>query len=223
MNDTILVVAAHADDEVLGCGGTIARHVAEGCSVHVVFLADGVTSRPGAERLELQARSSATKRAQAILGVSHIHSFELPDNRMDTLPLLDVIQKLEPIIDELIPDLIYTHHYGDLNVDHRITHQAVITASRPVPGRSVKEIRCFEVLSSTEWSAPTFASFEPNIFVDVSAFLDLKLAALASYNYEMRDCPHSRSIAHAKVLAQHRGYCVGLQAAEAFALVRKVF
>ena len=222
MNDTVLVVVAHADDEALGCGGTIVRHVAEGCKVHVVFMADGVTSRPGAERAELQARLSAARRAQAILGVSHIHSFGLPDNRMDSLPLLDVIQQLEPVIEDVRPSLVYTHHYGDLNVDHRITHQAVMTACRPVPGHSVKEIRCFEVLSNTEWGGDAFPPFVPNIFVDISAYLDVKRAALAAYEDEMRGVPHSRSAVHAEVLARHRGYCVGLQAAEAFALARKV-
>jgi LmbE family N-acetylglucosaminyl deacetylase len=222
MNETVLVVAAHADDEALGCGGTVARHVAEGYIVHVVFMADGVTSRSGAERAELEARLSAAQRAQAILGVSHIHSLELPDNRMDSLPLLEVIQHLEPIVEELRPHLVYTHHHGDLNVDHRITHQAVMTACRPLPGHSVKEIRCFEVLSNTEWGAPAFAPFEPNIFVDISAYLDVKQAALAAYQGEMRDVPHSRSAVHAEVLARHRGYCVGLQAAEAFALARRV-
>jgi LmbE family N-acetylglucosaminyl deacetylase len=222
MNDTILVVAAHADDEALGCGGTIARHVAEGCKVHVVFMADGVTSPPGAERAELQARLSAARRAQVILGVSHIHSFGLPDNRMDSLPLLEVIRQLEPVIEELRPHLVYTHHHGDLNVDHRITHQAVMTACRPVPGHSVKEIRCFEVLSNTEWGAPAFAPFEPQIFTDISAYMDVKRAALAVYESELRAPPHSRSAAHSEILARHRGYCVGLQAAEAFTLARKV-
>lgn len=222
MNDTVLVIAAHADDEVLGCGGTIARHVAEGCKVHVVFMADGVTSRPGAEPGELQARLSAAHQAQVILGVCQTRSLGLPDNRMDSLPLLEVVQQLEPVIEEVHPSLVYTHHHGDLNVDHRITHQAVMTACRPVPGRSVKEIRCFEVLSSTEWGA-AYAPFEPDIFVDISAYLDVKRAALAAYGGEMRDAPHSRSVAHVEVLARHRGCCVGLQAAEAFALARKIY
>lgn len=222
MNKTILVIAAHADDEVIGCGGTIARHVAEGCSVHVVFMADGVTSRPGVEPGELQVRQSAAQQALAILGVHHTQSLGLPDNRMDTLPLLEVVQQVEPIINQVRPHLIYTHYHGDLNVDHRITHQAVMTACRPVPGLTVKEIRCFEVLSSTEWGAPAFAPFEPEIFVDISCYLDIKCAALEAYGGEMRDVPHSRSVAHAEILARHRGHCVGLKAAEAFVLARKV-
>ena len=222
MSEKILVIAAHADDEALGCGGTIARHVAEGCSVHVVFMADGVTSRPEAEPGARQARLVAARQAQAILGVRQTRSLGLPDNRMDTLPLLEVVQQLEPIIEEVRPHLVYTHHHGDLNVDHRITHQAVLTACRPVPGHSVKEIRCFEVLSSTEWGAPAFTPFEPDIFVDISAYMDVKYAALTAYGEEMRDVPHSRSAAHAEVLARHRGHCVGLQAAEAFTLIRKI-
>lgn len=222
MSKTILVIAAHADDEVIGCGGTIARHVAEGCSVHVVFMADGVTSRPDAETGEPQVRQFAAQQALAILGAHHTQSLGLPDNRMDSLPLLEIVQQLEPIINQVCPHLIYTHYHGDLNVDHRITHQAVMTACRPVPGQSVKEIRCFEVLSSTEWGGPAFTPFEPEIFVDISSYLDIKCAALAAYGCEMRDEPHSRSIAHAEILARHRGHCVGLKAAEAFVLARKV-
>lgn len=218
----VLVVAAHADDEVLGCAGVIARHAAEGCCVQVVLIADGVTSRAGAQAEALRSREAAARRAHAILGVSITSHLGLPDNRLDTLPLLDVVQPLEAIIEKFRPHLIYTHHHGDLNVDHRITHQAVMTACRPLPGGCVREIRCFEVLSSTEWGAPAFAAFTPNIFLDIGAYLDLKLAALEAYEEEMRAVPHSRSVVHAEILARHRGYSVGLAAAEAFVLARSV-
>lgn len=218
----VLVVAAHADDEVLGCAGAIARHVAEGHRVQVVLLADGVTARACAQAEELQSRESAAARAHAILGVSKTIHLGLPDNRLDTLPLLDVVKPLEAIIEEFRPYLVYTHHHGDLNVDHRVALHAVMTACRPLPGSSVKEIRCFEVLSSTEWNAPAFAAFQPNLFVDISPYLDRKLAALQAYEEEMRAVPHSRSIVHAEILARHRGHCVGLAAAEAFVLARGI-
>lgn len=222
MNKKILVVAAHADDEALGCGGTIARHVAEGDHVCVVFMADGVASRAQVDQAELQRRNQARDAALDIQGVTHWHALDFPDNRMDSVPLLDVVQALEPIIEQVQPVRVYTHHNGDLNVDHRITHQAVMTACRPVPGSSVREILAFEVMSSTEWATPVVAPFVPNVFVDISDYLPKKLEALTAYDMEMRPAPHSRSVAHIEALALHRGNCVGLDAAEAFEMVRVV-
>jgi LmbE family N-acetylglucosaminyl deacetylase len=222
MNKTILVVAAHTDDEALGCGGTIARHVAEGDTVYAVFLADGVTSRPNANDEELKQRSAAAERAHEILGIKKAYMLSFPDNRMDSIPLLDIVQKLENVFAEVQPQVVYTHHNGDLNVDHRITHQAALTACRPVPGCSVKEIYAFEVLSATEWSTPGTTPFNPNVFIDISSYLEIKLQALAAYKLEMREEPHARSLANARRLAEFRGSCVGLEAAESCSLVRKI-
>ena len=222
MSKVVVVVAAHADDEVLGCGGAIARHVFQGDVVHVVFMSDGVASRAENSPVDLQRRNQARDKALGILGVTHCHALDFPDNRMDGVPLLDVVQALEPIIDRVRPERVYTHHNGDLNVDHRITHQAVMTACRPLPQSSVREILAFEVISSTEWATPALAPFLPNAFVDITDYLPRKLAALAAYHMEMRPEPHSRSVAHAEVLARHRGSCVGLKAAEGFVLARFV-
>jgi LmbE family N-acetylglucosaminyl deacetylase len=215
-----LVVAAHPDDEVIGCGGTIARHVAEGDCVHVVLMADGVGSRGTDSSNGLRQRNQACGEALNILGVTGWHALAFPDNCMDSLPLLDVVQSLELIIKRLQPMTIYTHHHGDLNVDHRVTHQAVMTACRPVPGSSVREVLTFEVMSSSEWATPGVAPFEPNVFVDISDYLPKKLEALAAYDMEMRSAPHSRSVAHIEALARHRGNCVGLKSAEAFVVLR---
>lgn len=222
MSEKILVVAAHADDEVLGCGGTIARHVAKGDRVHVVFMADGVGSRGDNESNELIFRNCARDKAMKILGVEKWFSLNLPDNRMDSVPLLNVVKALEPIIEQVQPARVYTHHHGDLNVDHRIAHQAVITACRPLPGSSVREILAFEVMSSTEWATPGVAPFVPNVFVDISDYLPKKLEALAAYELEMRPAPHARSVANVESLARQRGNCVGLEAAEAFNVVRLI-
>lgn len=222
MNRTVLIVAAHTDDEALGCGGTIARHVAEGDMVHAVFMADGVSSRPNVAANDLARRMSAAKRAHKTLGFQRVHYLGLPDNRMDRLPLLDVVQALEAVIQAVAPQVIYTHHHGDLNIDHRITHQAVITVCRPLPGGAVREIYGFEVLSSTEWASPQQAPFVPNVFVDISDFLKIKRKALQAYQLEMRPAPHSRSIEHAEHLARHRGYTAGVAAAEAFVAIRLV-
>lgn len=220
MSKNVLVVAAHTDDEALGCGGTIAKHVAQGDTVYAVFLADGVTSRPGANEDEQAARDAAAFRAHEILGIKKSFMLEFPDNRMDSLPLLDIVQKLEQVVDEVQPQVVYTHHGGDLNIDHRITHQATLTACRPVPSSSVKEIYAFEVLSATEWNTPGISAFTPNVFVDITAQLETKMNAIAAYELEMRDAPHTRSIVNARRLAELRGSSVGEQAAEALMVVR---
>jgi LmbE family N-acetylglucosaminyl deacetylase len=222
MTKCVLVVAAHADDEALGCGGTIARHVEAGDRVEVVFVADGVSSRPGSGDEDLARRFQATSRAQQILGITKIRFLGLPDNRLDSVPLLDIVQSLEAVIAEVNPTIVYTHHVGDLNVDHRMTHQAVMTACRPLPSSTVREILAFEVLSSTEWGGTSGAPFIPNYFVDVSSTLATKLRALDAYSMEMRESPHSRSIVHVASLARHRGHSVGVDAAEAFMVIRRV-
>lgn len=223
MSKTVLVVAAHTDDEALGCGGTIARHVAQGDSVYAVFLADGVTSRSGASAVEVEERHAAASKAHQILGIKQSYTFGFPDNRMDSIPLLDIVQKLENVLSEVRPQVVYTHHVGDLNVDHCVTHQAVLTACRPVPGSRVKEIYAFEVLSATEWNTPGVAPFIPNVFVGISEHLETKMKALAAYEIEMRQAPHSRSIENVRKLAEFRGNTVGLKSAEGFSLVRALF
>lgn len=222
MSKTVLVVAAHADDETLGCGGTIARHVAEGDAVHVIFMADGVGSRNNEFGKDLDERNSARTLALKMLGVSFSHSLDFLDNRMDSLPLLDIVQPLEKLIGEIRPCTIYTHHYGDLNVDHRLTHQAVLTVCRPQPGSAIREILTFEVMSSTEWAGVGQRVFKPNTFVDISGHWPKKLHALEAYALEMRPAPHSRCIDHLDVLARHRGCCVGVERAEAFEMIRRL-
>lgn len=220
MTRSIVVVAAHSDDEALGCGGTLARHAAAGDDVHLVFLADGVTSRSGASEAGRIEREAAAARAHKCLGVRSVSYLAFPDNRLDSVPLLEIVQRLEETLAPLAPEVIYTHHHGDLNVDHRITHEAVMTACRPLPGGTVREIYAFEVMSSTEWRGPGMVPFAPQLSVDISAYLDTKLTALAAYQLEMRPAPHSRSIEHIRALALHRGHSAGVHAAEAFMVVR---
>lgn len=167
----VLVVAAHTDDEALGCGGTIARHVAEGDVVYAVFMADGVTSRDEVNESDIASRNDAAENARKILGIKENFYLGLPDNRLDSVPLIEIIKQLEPIIFKLKPNVIYTHHHGDLNVDHRITHEAVLTVCRPIPGSSVREIYAFEVMSSTEWATPSREPFIPNHYINITSFL----------------------------------------------------
>lgn len=220
----ILVVAAHPDDEALGCGGTIARHAMAGDTVDVIFLADGVTSRgrgDAADATELQTRQAAARRSCEILGARTPRFGSLPDNRLDGLTLLEVIQVLTQLASGLVPDVIYTHHGGDLNVDHRIAHQAVMTLFRPIPQSRVRGIFAFEISSSTEWATPFAAqAFIPNRFVDIAATIERKIAALDAYATEMRAFPHARSREGLSALATWRGVSVGLAAAEAFMTLR---
>lgn len=215
----VLVVAAHSDDEALGCAGTLAKHIANGDSVSVMFMTNGVASRGTDNDI---SRVSAAENAMKALGVSVVKQFDFPDNAMDSVPLLEVVKAVESIVDEVKPNIIYTHHAGDLNIDHTITHRAVMTACRPMPDSCVKSIFAFEVLSSTEWQSYQEPAFIPSYFVDVTAYADKKLKVVKCYQEEMRQVPHSRSIEHVEVLMRHRGYSVGCSAAEAFMTIRVI-
>lgn len=218
----ILCLSAHPDDEVLGCGGTLARHAAAGDEVYVCLIAEGLTSRPGGSDVEALAELAATaQRANALLGVRETRLLGLPDNRLDAMPRLEVIQRIEQVMAEVQPDIVYTHAAADLNIDHQIVHEAVLTACRPFPGQGVKRILCFEVSSSTEWrGAGSGLAFVPNWFVDITNTLPDKRAALGEYAGEMRPWPHARSIEACEHLARWRGASVGVAAAEAFMLAR---
>ena len=224
----VLVVGAHPDDEVLGCGGTIARLVREGSEVHVLLLADGETSRRTTSGRVLTqpwvtGRNEACEAARAVLGYATVESLGLPDQRLDSLDLLDVVQGVEAVIERRRPALVFAHNMGDVNLDHRVVHDAVVTACRPQPGHSVRQLLFFEVPSSTEWRPPGSAPpFSPNWFVDISTTLVVKKRALEAYGRELRAFPHSRSLEAIEALAKWRGASVGVSAAEAFMLGRTV-
>ncbi len=223
---SILILAAHPDDEVLGCGGTIAKLADEGATIHVAFMADGVFSRAGdsgVQQAELAARRAAAQKACYMLGVNSVFFGEFPDNRMDTIALLDIIKPIETLVAKYQPDTVFTHHAGDVNIDHQRIHEAVVTACRPQRGHPVKTLLCFEVPSSTEWQLPGSAPvFAPNWFVDISDTLERKLAALDAYAAELRAWPHPRSRQAVEHLARWRGATVGVDAAEAFMLGRQL-
>lgn len=224
MSNRTLIIAAHPDDEVLGCGGAILKLTRAGAEVHLAFLADGIGARnpdPAQRQAELAQRRAAAEAAGRILGVASLNFDDLPDNRLDSIPLLDITQKVEALIDQYRPTSLFTHHAGDLNIDHRRTHQAVITACRPQRGHPVRTLLCFEQPSSTEWQPPgSGLAFTPHWFVDISATLEGKLAALEAYAAELRDWPHPRSRQGIEHLARWRGAGVGCDAAEAFMLAR---
>lgn len=226
--NTALVIAAHPDDEVLGCGATMARLAAEGWDVHVLIVAEGATSRsamrnPAMHELELSDLAKCAEAANHILGSASLKLHSLPDNRMDGVDLLDIVKVVEAEIDRHKPRLVLTHHAGDVNIDHRVLHDAVIAACRPQPRHSVKNLLFFEVPSSTEWRpAASGMYFAPNYFYDVTDYMAQKLEALRAYGPEMRSFPHPRSIEAAEHLARWRGATVGCSAAEAFMLGRSV-
>ena len=226
--DNILVIAAHPDDEILGCGGSICKWKSEGKKINIVILAEGITSRSDKRNVsksetELKKLREKSKKVGKIIGADSVEFLGLPDNRMDTLPLLDIIKKIENIIYKLKPNIVLTHHAYDLNVDHRIANIAVLTACRPEPNSFVKKIMTFETPSSTDWSDNSQnTKFNPNFFVDINYFLDIKIKALKVYDSEMRVYPHARSYRHIKTLANYRGNSVGLKAAEALMIIREI-
>jgi LmbE family N-acetylglucosaminyl deacetylase len=222
----ILVIASHPDDEVLGCGGTIAKYVKSGADVQIAFLADGVNSRIGDKeslKQELIQRRDCAQKACKILGVTQIIFCDFPDNEMDKVSLLTITRKVEELIGNFSPDTIFTHHIGDVNVDHQLTHKAVVTACRPQIGKSVRNIFTFETPSSTEWQFPHSAPiFAPNCFIDITSTLDLKLKALDAYAFEMRGWPHPRSIKGVEHLVRWHGASIGAEAAESFMICRSI-
>jgi LmbE family N-acetylglucosaminyl deacetylase len=222
-----LVLAAHPDDEVLGCGGTVARLSRAGEDVYIAILGEGITSRYS-KREEADKRSlldlrERSRRAAELLGARQLFSYDLPDNRFDTVPMLDVVKIIEDLVGRLRPEVVYTQHGGDLNIDHRVTFRATLTATRPMRGCPVKSVLAYEVASSSEWSFQQFApSFRPSVFIDISDTLETKIGAMQTYESEARPFPHPRSPEALRAQALRWGSAVGLGAAEAYQLIREV-
>jgi len=223
----ILVIAAHPDDEVLGCGGTIARLAHEGHQIYIAILGEGITSRYArrdqADQSQLKALHARSKRVAEFLGAKDLFVYNLPDNCFDTVSLLDIVKIIEELVEQISPQVIYTQHGGDLNVDHAMVYRATLTATRPMPGKPVKAVYAYEIASSTEWAFQKFSPvFHPNVFIDISDTLELKLQAMQLYESEARSFPHPRSTEALRGIARRWGSVVGLEAAEAFELVRDV-
>ncbi len=214
----VLVVAAHPDDEVLGVGATLCRHAREGDEITIFILGDGETSRSSAD---IEKRQAQARQAAVAIGAKDVILEVFPDQRFDTVPLLEITQKIEKLVYSLKPDIVYTHCPYDLNLDHRLTFQAVLTALRPGPNLSVTKFSTFETLSSTEWQRKDQAnSFCPTEYYDISEFIEKKIELLKIYSDEIRDYPHPRSAEGVKILAQYRGIESGFRYAEAFQIIR---
>ena len=225
MGKKILIVAAHPDDEVLGCFGTVARLIKEGYEAYTLILGEGKTSRDEVRVVEnkteeLQTLNQEILQANKTIGIKKTFVESFPDNRFDSVDLLDIIKVISEVKNEVQPEVIFTHYEKDLNIDHQITYQAVITATRPMQEESVKEIYSFEILSSTEWNYPI--SFSPDIYYDISETIDLKIKAMKEYQSELCEYPHPRSLEGIELNAKYQGMRVGKNFVEAFKTVRAI-
>jgi len=214
MGQTVLVIAPHALDEALGCGGSMARHTDEGDTVHTLVLFGDGTGRDTQRRVNALA-------AAKILGSNAPRFAGFPENRSDTIPLVDIVGAIERCINEIKPQTVYVSHGGNLNIDHQTSYKATATALRPIPGSVVSEFYGYEILSSTDWAPEGFgAEFHPNRFVDITTQLDRKMKSLQAYGDEMRPSPHARSVEGVRALAKLRGGTVGVEAAEGLSVLR---
>ena len=229
-NKRIMIVAAHPDDELIGLGATMHKLVKEqGAIVHAIILGEGITSRSDTRDTEkwkeiLEAHHANMNAAGAHIGFASIRSYNFSDNRFDSHALLDIVKVVEKEKEEFKPDIIFTHNAGDLNVDHRYTFQAVMTATRPMADENVTTVITFETNSATDWQYANHPEqFHPNLYIEISEKdLQAKIDALSEYKFEIRDYPHPRSAKALRVLAEYRGYTSGCIMAEAFEIVRTI-
>jgi LmbE family N-acetylglucosaminyl deacetylase len=213
---TVLVIGAHPDDETLGVGATLARHVAEGDDVHALILCEGMSLRyPDAEDDFLAAEARAAAR---ILGFTSLTLTGLPDQGLDRLSLVEIAAPIEQQIRALQPNIVYTHWRGDINKDHVLVYDATLVATR-CKEKSIDKIYAYETPSETEWGIPY--DFSPNYFVDVGRYLDTKVQAMACYASQSPAAGHPRSVEHLRIRALYWGQCMMMGAAEAFVLLRE--
>ena len=229
-NKKILVVVAHPDDELLGLGASMHKLInTQNCKVRAVILGEGVTSRSEKRdtekwKKELLIHRKNIESARKAIGYESVGIYDFPDNRFDTVALLDIIKTIEIEKENFCPDIIFTHHGGDVNIDHQRTFEAVITCTRPMDNEKVNTIITFETPSGTEWRASTDPKhFIPNFFIEISkSNLDAKILGMESYEYEKREYPHPRSPEALRLLAEYRGISVGRKFAEAFSIIRSI-
>lgn len=214
----IAAIFAHPDDEILGCGATLSKYSERGSEINVLLLTNGYKSRESnkfsKEEFNKQIESSLTK-----IGCSSFKKCDFPDNKMDSIPMLEIVKEIENFLLKKKPDTIFTHFSGDLNIDHRIVFNAVITAARPISFKG--KIYSTEVNSSTEWNYSNNV-FKPNVYESVDNHIDKKIEAMKIHKNELEDWPHPRSIEGIKHLSKLRGQEVGLNCAEAFMLIRQI-
>lgn len=226
MQNKVLVIAAHPDDEVYGMGGTIRKLSSKGNEVHVLIVTDGCTAQykddPNLNEI-LDRKKQEAKEANLLLGVKEVHFGQLSDMRLDTIAHIEVNAVIEKVVNNIQPDKVYTHFWGDVNLDHQCVYKSTLVAVRPTPQQSVKELYCYNVPSSTEWSPQTSnTTFMPNVYVDINNYSAVKYKAIGIYQTEIREYPHPRSIKYVEKLDVVAGLKCGLGAAEEFMLIRKI-
>lgn len=225
----VLVVAAHPDDEILGVGGTIAKHAAQGDSVYACILCEHCLARKN--RPKHDDFLEQIHAAKNIVGIKEILFFDFPNIQMNTVATLKIVEAIEQAVVRFKPETVYTHHWGDVNDDHKIVSEATMAAIRlperktvpDLPRNLIKRVLCYETPSSTEWAPPAMeTAFLPNVFVDIEETLEVKLKALQCYQNVMKDYPHPRSVEAITAHAKDCGVKSGLKAAECFVLVREL-
>lgn len=226
--ERVAVIAAHPDDEILGCGASLKKLTAKGCQVNVLILGEGITSRsnvrdPESDKIQLEKLRQNCHQANQTVGVKNVVMKQYPDNRFDSIDLLDIVKDIETFLGDFPADAVFTHHRGDLNIDHQITNRGVVTACRPAVMASPDLILCFNVLSSTEWYFGSRENlFTPNFFIDVGDTIEDKVKAMAFYESEIKPFPFARSLESIRIQAKHYGQIINVEAAEAFEIIRAI-
>ena len=215
----ILVVCAHPDDETLGLGGTIARYSKEN-DVFIQIFTDGQFGRDVSTR-GIKERQNNAKKACSILGVKEVEFLNYTDERLDTIPMVEVACKIESAIKRWKPNTVFTHYWGDVNQDHKRVFEATLIAARPSPSSKIKHVICYETPSSTEWGHGS-VKFSPNLFINIDTVLHKKIKALKMYGNEISDYPHPRSKDSIISRARYWGSTVGVRHAEAFVTIRDI-
>jgi len=214
--NTVLVVGAHPDDEVLGAGGTMAKHAAAGDEVHALIVTEGTTEQYGDDSIIEQKREEARTCART-LGVETVHFGNLPDMRLDDVPHVEVNAVIESVVSDISPDIVYTHSPHEVNLDHKAVYESTLVATRPATG--VSRVLAYETPSSTGWTGGATAQFGADVYVDITDYVEQKVEAFAAYESEIREFPHPRSGKSLKARSTTRGSETGFAAAEAFSLV----
>ena len=214
----ILIIAPHPDDEVLGCGGTVAKHSKQGDEVYLCIVTKAYL--PDWSEEFIKNRPKEIEKANKILGIKKTYFLDYPTVKLDTIPQKELNNSISKVVAEVKPEIVYIPHKGDVNKDHRLIFEASLVATRP-QDHKIKKILSYECLSETEWGQP-IEPFTPTVYVDISDTIKTKIGAMKAYESEIKQYPHPRSLEMINILAKMRGGVVGLNAAEAFILIREV-
>lgn len=218
----ILVIAPHPDDEVLGCGGTIAKHVSGGDEVCLCIITKAYP--PEWSEDDIKIRREEVLEVSEVLGIKNTYFLDLPTVKLDTIPQKELNEAIAQVMSEVRPEVVYIPHRGDVNKDHRLVFDAAIVATRPKTGSTINKVLSYETSSETEWAAPSVASaFIPQLYVDISDKVEIKLKTLSAYKTELKEYPHPRSLETVSALARMRGSTIGVEAAEAFMVIREIW